>query len=252
MPLRGGARMARPQAARGHAPRLGRAGGRGGRRVASLPRAQAAGETVRDPASLIPALVARPRAFGESAIRADMPEGFVAAVDRCGKAARRQALRAISRAAAGRRPCPSTTPSWERGRSGLQAGEGAAARIMAAGSACSLTKAVLAEWAGGGTSKQVEHLEAERASRDASKRASLMRRCAVPSPKTFGGYDWTAASWPDGFGRDDLLSLSFLDGREDLVLMGDVGTDKTHRASALCALACSRKLEAGSSRPRRW
>ena len=75
-----------------------------------------------------------------------------------------------------------------------------------------------------GTPKQVEHLEDERASRDASKRASLMRRCAVPSPKTFGGYDWTAASWPDGFGRDDLLSLSFLDGREDLVLMGDVGT----------------------------
>jgi DNA replication protein DnaC len=130
----------------------------------------------------------------------------------------------------------------------LQASEGTAARIMAAGSACSLTKAVLAEWATAGTPKQVEYLaeylEAERASRDASKRASLMRRCAVPSPKTFDGYDWTAVSWPDGFGRDDLLSLSFLEGREDLVLMGDVGTGKTHMASALCALACSRKLEA--------
>lgn len=130
----------------------------------------------------------------------------------------------------------------------MQASEGAAERIMAAGSACSLTKAVLAEWSGRGTPKQVEYLaeylEAERASRDASKRASLMRRCAVPSPKTFDGYDWTAVSWPDGFGRDDLLSLSFLEGREDLVLMGDVGTGKTHMASALCALACSRKIEA--------
>ncbi|MGN0034634.1 MAG: ATP-binding protein [Coriobacteriales bacterium] len=53
-----------------------------------------------------------------------------------------------------------------------------------------------------------------------------------------------AVSWPDGFGRGDLLSLSFLEGREDLVLMGDVGTGKTHMASALCALACSRKVEA--------
>ena len=31
---------------------------------------------------------------------------------------------------------------------------------------------------------------------------------------------------------------------EGLVLMGDVGTDKTHMASALCALACERRLEA--------
>ncbi len=45
-------------------------------------------------------------------------------------------------------------------------------------------------------------------------------------------------SWPDGFGRDDLLSLSFLGDREDLVLMGDVGTGKTHMAEALCVLAC--------------
>ena len=30
----------------------------------------------------------------------------------------------------------------------------------------------------------------------------------------------------------------------DLVLMGDVGTGKTHMASALCALACERRIEA--------
>ena len=41
-----------------------------------------------------------------------------------------------------------------------------------------------------------------------------------------------------------LLALDFLDRREDLVLMGDVGTGKTHTASALCALACERRLEA--------
>lgn len=87
-------------------------------------------------------------------------------------------------------------------------------------------------------------LEAERASRESSKRATLLRRCALPAPKTFDGYDWSAVSWPEGMGREDLLSLGFLGRREDLVLMGDVGTGKTHMASALCALACERRLEA--------
>ena len=39
-------------------------------------------------------------------------------------------------------------------------------------------------------------------------------------------------------------------GREDLVLMGDVGTGKTYVASALCALACEKRLKAEEG-PRR-
>ncbi len=105
-----------------------------------------------------------------------------------------------------------------------------ARRVAEAGRRCSLTTSVLGEWATAGSPKQVEYLasylEAEAASRDASKRASLLRRCGLPAPKTFGGYDWSAVSLPEGLGRDDLLSLSFLDRREDLVLMGDVGTVK--------------------------
>lgn len=66
--------------------------------AARLPRSWGEGETVRNPASLIPALVARPRAFGESTVRRDMPPALVAAIDRCGKADRRRALRAIARA----------------------------------------------------------------------------------------------------------------------------------------------------------
>lgn len=89
-----------------------------GRRVAVLPRAWGAGETVRNPLSLVPALVARPRAFGESTIRRDMPAALVDALDRCGKAERRRALRAISRAAAS---------------SGFEAACEAAALVFAAG-----------------------------------------------------------------------------------------------------------------------
>ena len=123
-----------------------------------------------------------------------------------------------------------------------------ARRVMEAGRRCSLTTSVLGEWAAAGSPKQVEYLasylEAEAASRDASKRASLLRRCGLPAPKTFDGYDWSSVSWPEGLGKEDLLSLTFLDRREDLVLMGDVGTGKTHMASALCQLACDSRLEA--------
>ena len=120
--------------------------------------------------------------------------------------------------------------------------------IVAAGARCSLTKSVLAEWAASGTPRQREYLlgylEAEGASRDASKRAQLLRRCALPQAKSLDGYDWSAVSWPEGFGRVDLEALSFVGPCEDLVLMGDVGTGKTHMASALCQLACDRRLEA--------
>lgn len=119
----------------------------------------------------------------------------------------------------------------------MAASEELARRVVEAGRSCSLTTAVLEEWSRLGTPKQVEYLagylEAERSSREASKRATLLRRCALPAPKTFDGYDWSAVSWPEGMGRESLLAL-----------MGDVGTGKTHMASALCALACERRLEA--------
>lgn len=130
----------------------------------------------------------------------------------------------------------------------MSASEEMAKELVEVGKRCSLTKSVLAEWARRGTPRQVEfllsYLEAEARSRDASKRASLLRRCALPALKTFDGYDWGSVSWPQGFGRDDLLSLSFMRGREDLVLMGDVGCGKTHMACALCVMCCEAKVEA--------
>ena len=71
-----------------------------GRRVAVLSRAFGEGPAVRNPMSLLPALVARPRAFGESTIRRDMPGALVAGIDRMDGAGRRQTLRAIGRAGA--------------------------------------------------------------------------------------------------------------------------------------------------------
>ena len=88
----------------------------------------------------------------------------------------------------------------------MAASEELARRVVEAGRSCSLTTAVLEEWSRLGTPKQVEYLagylEAERSSREASKRATLLRRCALPAPKTFDGYDWSAVSWPEGRGRE--------------------------------------------------
>ena len=93
----------------------------------------------------------------------------------------------------------------------MAASEELARRVVEAGRSCSLTTAVLEEWSRLGTPKQVEYLagylEAERSSREASKRATLLRRCALPAPKTFDGYDWSAVSWPEGMGRESLLAL---------------------------------------------
>ncbi len=64
-----------------------------GRHVATLPRSLGQRGTVRDPASPMPALVAGPRASGESVIRRDMPQGLADAIDRLDEAGRRQAPR---------------------------------------------------------------------------------------------------------------------------------------------------------------
>ena len=223
-----------------------------GRHVASLPRSWRQGELVRNPASLVPALVARPRAFGESVIRGDMPEALLSHMDRLGKDDPRRALRAIGRASDASgfdAACRAAERLFAEGGvpddASCDVGSGAevlAERVAAAGARCSLTKSLLADWGVRGTPRQVEYLaeylEAECASRDASRKASPLRRCALPQAKTFDGYDWTSVSWPEGLGRADLLSLSFLERREDLVLMGDVGTGKTHMLEAICSLCC--------------
>lgn len=120
--------------------------------------------------------------------------------------------------------------------------------IVGAGLRCSLTRSVLTEWAASGTPRQREHLlgylEAEAASRDAARRSRMLRRAQIPVSKSLDGFDWSPVTLPDGLSRGDLEALSFVDAREDLVLMGDVGTGKTHMACALASLVCLAGREA--------
>ena len=82
--------------------------------------------------------------------------------------------------------------------------------------------------------------EKENASRAESKRRRLLKQAGFPQSKTLEGYDWSMASFPADWGREQLESLEFVDRAEDLVLYGPVGTGKSHLAIAIGRLACER------------
>lgn len=120
--------------------------------------------------------------------------------------------------------------------------------LITAGRQVSLTSAVMAEWADKGTPKQREFLHqvltAEHQSRWHARRVRLLQQAKLPAKKTLDGYDWSQINLPDGYSKDALSGLEFLDYHGDLVFYGDVGTGKTHLASALVAAACWRGIPA--------
>jgi len=122
------------------------------------------------------------------------------------------------------------------------------ADILEAGRACYLTASVLDEWAGKATPKQREFLHgllaAERDSRQASRRARLLKAAHLPATKSLEGYDWAAVHFPDDYDKEQLAALDFLDYAQDLILFGDVGTGKTHLAAALVAACCNKGIPA--------
>lgn len=82
-------------------------------------------------------------------------------------------------------------------------------------------------------------LESEIAHRDRARRARLPRQARFPVPKSVEGFDWSNVAFPDGWGRDEMLSLAFVRDAEDLVLYGQTGRGKAHMATALGIAATS-------------
>lgn len=109
-----------------------------------------------------------------------------------------------------------------------------------------LTKSVLASKIDAATPGQLGFLadlfQAENESRERSRRGRLTRQAAFPQPKDLDGYDWSMASFPADWGRQQLTSLEFVHAAEDLVLYGDVGCGKTHLAIAIGRLACTQGI----------
>ena len=120
--------------------------------------------------------------------------------------------------------------------------------IIEAGKHASLSGSVLTEWAEKGTPKQRENLHgvlvAEHESRLESRRQRLLKSARLPAMNTLTGFDYTAVRFPEDYGRHSLASLDFIRRAQDQVLYGDVGTGKTHMASALVAEVCRQGIPA--------
>lgn len=83
-------------------------------------------------------------------------------------------------------------------------------------------------------------LVAEREGRRRAKLGKLVQQAGFPHLKTFDGYVAEHITFPTGSTLELLRELTWLERRENLLLMGAVGTGKTHMATALGIEACRR------------
>jgi len=67
----------------------------------------------------------------------------------------------------------------------------------------------------------------------------FIKQARFPALRTFEGYEFDPITFPKGFDKDRLLSLEFIDRRENILCIGAVGTGKTHLAIALGLKACT-------------
>ena len=84
-------------------------------------------------------------------------------------------------------------------------------------------------------------LARELESRERSRGRACSGRRGSRSTRPWG-FDWSNVGFPDGWGRDEMLSLGFAAAAEDLVLHGPTGRGKTHVATALGIEATARGI----------
>ena len=74
--------------------------------------------------------------------------------------------------------------------------------------------------------------------REASKVGRLLKKAGLPKILTLDGYDFDAIAFSKHSTRKQLIDLDFIENRENVLMLGAVGTGKTHLAIALATLAC--------------
>lgn len=83
-------------------------------------------------------------------------------------------------------------------------------------------------------------LTAELEGRKRSKLNKLVHGAGFPHFKTLEGYAYDGISFPPDMTDGKLLNLEWVENRENLLMLGTVGTGKTHLAIALGIEACRR------------
>lgn len=74
--------------------------------------------------------------------------------------------------------------------------------------------------------------------RKANRSQNLIKRAGFPSLKTMEDYQFDPITFPEGMSPETLLSLQFLEGNDNILMLGSVGTGKSHLATALGMKAC--------------
>lgn len=82
----------------------------------------------------------------------------------------------------------------------------------------------------------------ERDVRERRKKERLFRKARFPVIKSINEYDFSQVVFPEGYTKDNLLSLEFLEKAQDFVFYGKTGRGKTHLAVALGILCVKQGL----------
>jgi DNA replication protein DnaC len=85
-------------------------------------------------------------------------------------------------------------------------------------------------------------LTAELEGRRRAKLGKLVSSAGFPHIKTWEGYVFEHITFPPGCNQESVMELQWLERRENLLMMGAVGTGKTHMATALGVEACRRGI----------
>lgn len=77
--------------------------------------------------------------------------------------------------------------------------------------------------------------------REANRVARMMKQAGFPVVKTLDSFVWrNTMEIPTSISREELERVSFVDRQENLILLGAVGTGKTHLATAIALRRCER------------
>jgi DNA replication protein DnaC len=87
-----------------------------------------------------------------------------------------------------------------------------------------------------------EILISEIEGRKRAKLGKLLKDSNIPHIKTFENYSFEEKTFPINCSKENLLSLKWIGSKENVVLMGDVGTGKTHMATGLAVEACRKGM----------
>jgi DNA replication protein DnaC len=89
----------------------------------------------------------------------------------------------------------------------------------------------------------LEVLEGELREREANKWQRLLKKANFSQLKTWDDYDFREVNFPTSCNEEQLRSLQFVERRENLLMLGKVGTGKTHLSISLGVEACRKGYE---------